>query len=79
MELGNSKMGCSTVEQRVRPRAAVHVSNDLHAMILNQFSTDDMVTVRLCRGREVGGDFVVVSLYPMNRRCLLPVRNSKQL
>lgn len=46
-----------------RPRAALHVSKDIDAMILNQFSDDDLVAVRVCRGPCEGGDFVVASAY----------------
>lgn len=44
-------------------RAAVHVSRDVDAMILNQFSDDDLVTVRICRNSSMGGDFLVASAY----------------
>lgn len=32
-------------------------------MLLNQFTNDDLVTVRICRAAEDGGDFIVVSSY----------------
>lgn len=46
-----------------KPRAAIHVSPNLNAMILNQFSDADVVSVRICRKSDEGGDFVVVSAY----------------
>lgn len=46
-----------------RPRAAIHVSQNHNAMILNQFSTDDLVVVRICRNSLEGGDFIVASAY----------------
>lgn len=47
----------------VRPRAAIHVSPDTQAMLMNQFTSDDLVTVRVCRNYSEGGDFLVVSVY----------------
>ena len=46
-----------------RPRAAIHVSPSVNALMLNQFSDDDIVTVRICRSPVDGGDFVVISAY----------------
>lgn len=46
-----------------RPRAAIHVSPNINAMILNQLSNDDLVAVRICRNAREGGDFVVISAY----------------
>lgn len=46
-----------------RPRAAIHVSKNLNAMQLNQFTNDDLVAVRICRDANDGGDFTVVSVY----------------
>lgn len=52
-----------------KPRAAIHVSKDMDAMILNQFCDDDLVVVRINRDKEMGGDFIVVSSYmPMTLR-----------
>lgn len=47
----------------IRPRAAIHVSPNLHAMFLNQLSNDDLAVVRICRKAQEGGDFIVVSAY----------------
>lgn len=46
-----------------RPRAAIHVSPNMNAMVLNQFTDDDLVSVRICRSLTEGGDFIVVSAY----------------
>lgn len=46
-----------------KPRAAIHVSPNVEAMVLNQFTDDDLVTVRVCRKSTEGGDFIVVSAY----------------
>lgn len=46
-----------------KPRAAIHVSPNVNAMILNQFTDLDLVTVRIYRKSEHGGDFIVVSAY----------------
>lgn len=67
---GNKIHGFGHFEKRLfynragkRPRAAVHVSPDVNAMLLNQFTNDDLVTVRICRATEDGGDFIVASSY----------------
>lgn len=46
-----------------KPRAAIHVSNGINAMILNQFTNDDLAVVRVCRDSKDGGDFIVTSVY----------------
>src|ERR1700744_3165222 len=46
-----------------RPRAAIYVSPNVNAMILNQFSDEDLVAVRVCRKDSEGGDFIVASVY----------------
>lgn len=46
-----------------KPTAAIYVSPDVDALILNQFSDDDLVAVRICRNSIEGGDFVIVSAY----------------
>lgn len=47
----------------IRPRAALHVSPRVQALLLNQFTVDDVVAVRICRSLEDGGDFIVASVY----------------
>lgn len=47
----------------VCPRAAIHISPDVNALILNQLTDDDLVTVRICRSQMEGGDFLIVSAY----------------
>lgn len=46
-----------------RPRAAIYVEPDVNAMMLNQYTTDDVAAMRVCRSNANGGDFVVVSAY----------------
>lgn len=67
---GNRVQGFGQLHDRLfycrkgkRPRAAIHVSKDMNAMILNQFSNDDLVAVRICREPSFGGDFIVASVY----------------
>lgn len=50
------KTGC-------RPRAALYVSPRLNAIMLTQYSDSDLVSVRICRNSDAGGDFVVTSAY----------------
>lgn len=45
------------------PRAAIYVEPWVKAMVLNQFTTDDVVAVRVCRDVTDGGDYVVISAY----------------
>lgn len=46
-----------------RPRAVIHLSPNIDAMLLNQFTDDDLVAVRVCRSVAAVGDFIVVSSY----------------
>lgn len=46
-----------------KPRAAIHVSPNINALVLNQFTDNDLVAVRICRKATEGDDFIVVSAY----------------
>lgn len=59
-QLHNRLLYCKT---GVRPRAAIYVTPNVNAMMLNQFTTDDVVTMRVVRKDMDGGDFIVVSAY----------------
>lgn len=59
-QLHNRLFYCKTGK---KPRTAIHVSQDVNAMILNQFTDDDIVVVRVCREAKDGGDFLVLSVY----------------
>ena len=39
------------------------MSKEIDAMILNQYSNDDLAAVRICRDNSEGGDFVAASVY----------------
>ncbi|HEY0221242.1 MAG TPA: hypothetical protein VGC17_00205, partial [Lactovum miscens] len=47
----------------IKPRAAIYVASNVNTMMLNQYSNDDVVTMRVCRSVSEGGDFIVVSAY----------------
>lgn len=66
---GNTIHGFGQLKKRLfynragkRLRAAIHVSPNIDAMLLNQFTDDDLVAVRICRNPTEGGDFVIVAL-----------------
>lgn len=46
-----------------RPRAAIYAAQNVNSLLLNQFTSDDLVTMRVCRSKADGGDFIVVSAY----------------
>lgn len=45
------------------PRAAIYAAPNVKAMLLNQFTNEDVVTMGVCRSEGEGGDFIVVSAY----------------
>ncbi len=52
-----------SVKGNGRTRAAVYVAPNLQAMLLRQFSDEDIVVVRIARAASQGGDLLLVSCY----------------
>lgn len=59
-QLHNRLLYCKT---GVAPRAAIYVSPDVKAMMLNQFTTDDVATMRVSGSH----DFMALSLFAIRQ------------